>query len=345
MDSLPGSSSRQEPNQVQADDNEAARRNEEEAVAENQGAPVQPAPEGGNNDDDEASIDSLDDYDDEDDDEDEEAPIPAVIQSHSPDGPERMALTEQERTWALAIKQACLDDPDLDPRNDFFYAQLALVDHGNVASAVERAQQMQYFRQEYGLVEENAEMAARTCREFVKMLPKFWLNFSYNSRDGNYVLAVDCTHFYVRKIKESQGTINTWMRATYLMCQAECPDLKAIRQGVIILAETDGFDWKTNFGLEVFKKFWVELCAVYPYKHSQIKNFHTGVLYNLLLSMTRRFVPKEIHERFQMGCLCELGRLDALYLNPTVEAANEKLLAFTDHTLRRRYANEAAFTL
>ena len=78
--------------------------------------------------------------------------LPAFLREHQ--NPDRMQLTTQERQWALTVKEALQNDPELDDISDFLIAQISLlVEPGNMEEALERAQKLQYFRQEHGIVD------------------------------------------------------------------------------------------------------------------------------------------------------------------------------------------------
>lgn len=58
--------------------------------------------------------------------------------------------------------------------------------------------------------------------------------------------------------------------------------------------------------------------------------------------MVKPLFPKELKVEF--GCQFE-PRLDALYLVPSLQEANSRLLGRVEETLRRRYDNERWFRL
>ena len=114
------------------------------------------------------------------------------VSAHGPrsnnplDDPARMELTRQEHQWALAVKEAIKQDEDLEPISDFWCAQLAIKDEGNVAAALDRAHHLQGFRQEYG-IKETTESGLHVMTNFVKLLPGFHLALSYCADTDNYV--------------------------------------------------------------------------------------------------------------------------------------------------------------
>jgi hypothetical protein len=75
-----------------------------------------------------------------------------------------------------------------------------------------------------------------------------------------------------------------------------------------------------------------------------MKYVNAGTVMNLVVSMLRPFLPKEVRNKIELGARLE-QRLDSLYLVPTVEEANLRLLGRVEETLRRRYHNENTFRL
>lgn len=65
---------------------------------------------------------------------------------------------------------------------------------------------------------------------------------------------------------------------------------------------------------------------------------------NLVTSMLRPLLPKNVRNKLDLGCQSE-RRLDTLYMVPTVEAANQRYLGRVEESLRRRHHNESTFTL
>ena len=123
-------------------------------------------------------------------------------------------------------------------------AQLALKYQADVASAVECAQKMKEFREEHR-IEESFECSRQMIRKYVDIMPDQLLSFAFNHEDGNYVLVCDVGNFYVEnRTGRGKDAIDIWLGGSYLLCHAMSPDLEAIRRGVVIINEVEGFDWK-----------------------------------------------------------------------------------------------------
>lgn len=260
-----------------------------------------------------------------------------AIDSHN-----RMRLYDDENDWALDIKDAIEDTPDIDNLTDFQYAQLAIVDQDDIEMALERARKMQDFKRQYD-IRDSVECGLRCMKEFVDLLPGHWLSLS--SAEGQCVLVADVSKLTVDRIRTSSDGLHTWLAGTYFMCHVLSSEFYAMRHGFTILAENQGYDFKKNFGLDLHSKLWKELASVYPLQISKMKNYNTGLVYNMLVRMAKSFVTEEIHSRFEVGCVCELGTLDKLYATPNQRVANERLMIRLHESLRRRYQNETDFRL
>lgn len=255
----------------------------------------------------------------------------------------RMEISRTEREWALRIKAAVEDCPEIDNLTDFEYVQLALSTRNDVGEALEKAQHMQAFHQEYGVlntIQQGREMVSKN----LQLLPGVALSLSYYHRDGNYVFVYDIAAFDCKKALATMQSTRILLAGCLYMCHAQCPDFTAIRQGSVLLCECSGFDWKKNMDFATFRKMWTELLAVYPMHYSKIKYFNSGVLINLINSLKKRFLPKEITDRMETGCRLD-GRLSDIYMVPTPAACVQRFLARIDESLTRRFHNVQTFRL
>ncbi|CAB9526592.1 expressed unknown protein [Seminavis robusta] len=256
----------------------------------------------------------------------------------------RMQLNNEEHQWALNIKQAIEDEPELDSVSDFWVAQLALIDQGDTAAALERAHKMQGFRQEYGILD-TYEHGRHVIHEIMDIFPKLYLSFGFSHRYGTYVLVLDVAKLYAKTLNTRPGAMAAWLSAEYYVYNCMSPDLEAIRTGIVSIVECEGFEWSKHFGLQIMKKFSLELGAVYPFQVKQLLCYHTGLCFTLLMSMVKQYLPATLRSTISVGNICGLGRLDALYFSPGVEFARDMIKTRLEECLDRRYRNEASFSL
>ena len=259
-----------------------------------------------------------------------------------PMDPRRMALTEQERNWALDIRDAIEMVPEIDTVSDFMCLQLALTERDNIQNAIERVQGLQTFQEEYSIAS-SLQDGIQALEDLVELFPELYLSFSYSYDEQSYVLLYDATKWNAALL-QSPDALNKQLKASYYMNLVFNPDAAASRNGLILIAECEGFDWKKNLVVTYLRKLHEELLNFYPQTYRQIKYFHTGVFVNTIVSMMRRFLPRDIHSKIQTGCQLE-GRLNTFYHVPSIEAANATLLERMKENLKKHFENVASFKL
>lgn len=264
----------------------------------------------------------------------------------------RMGLTDEEREWALSIKEIADSSPDLrrHPLSDMMIAQIALVsleegEEGDREKARERIENLQAVRDNYEIVDTLETGKDIVRRVVLDLLPGFVLSFYLHPSHASYVLVTDLTSFDM-SIFDDPDKLLLWLKACYYITHCQNPDLSAVRNGIIYLQECQGYYWK---GMSMFQprgvQEWSDLVAGYPAHFRCIMNFHTGLFLNLLASAGKRLLPPRIAPKIVLGCISEHGTLDKLYLQPSLEVANQRLMQKLDQALELRYGNEASFSL
>lgn len=251
----------------------------------------------------------------------------------------RMELTEDERNLAINLREAMKEVPELDTVTDFMCAQLALICNDDTDGAIERALHLQHFRQEYAILD-TPEHGRKCFRAYLTLFPRFHLSFT--RYDDSYVMVFDNTEFNGSLVKTEEH-VRTWLGGSYYTCNCFCPDFESIRNGAMIVLECQGYAWKKSFDLKDIKRLWVELASVYPMTFNKMKYFNPTSAMNIVVSMLRPFLPAHLRSRLEFVQLEQ--RLDTLYLQPTVQEANQRLLGRIEETLRMRYQNEQSFRL
>jgi hypothetical protein len=299
----------------------------DEPLAVGDAVQVQAPPEEENDDDDDDSGDAEDA---------EEEPIPSIT---GPDDPQRMRLTREETQWALDIKYVIENLPEVDNLSDFWYAQLAIICKHNVEDAIQKAMGLQSFRQEYGILE-SLKDGIRHISDVCRLLPQFVLAVSFIHQDGGYVGVVDWNKANFHKLSSKQD-VQSFFAGMYYLQHSMLPDLASIRNGFQMLAECQDVQWAKKKDFKLVIKLAFEMLNFYPCK-VVIKNYHSGLVMNMLLSLLRRALPEgiDVHAGFCWDC-----RLDSLYLVPTVEAATERMLRQLNECLARRFENAKEFSL
>jgi hypothetical protein len=291
---------------------------------------------------DEAAEDDFSDQGSERSDDSAEYGEPVARESIVSDSPSRMTLSDHERNLAINIKAAIKAYPEINAVSDFMCAQLALIEGANIEGAMARVHHLQCVREEYKIMD-TAEDGTRCFADYINLFPRLHLYFSLSEDDGTYVVVYDNTHFDSSQVK-SEGNLHSWLGGIYYTCTATSPDFESIRKGLILIAESEGYGWKKGFDFKSLKKIWSEVATVYPFRISKVKYYNAGTVMSVVVSMLKPFLPKDMRPRIQFGFRSE-ERLDSLYLVPTLEEANLRLLGHVGEMLRLRYHNERTFQL
>jgi CRAL/TRIO domain len=257
-----------------------------------------------------------------------------------PDDPRRMLLTIQERSCALKIKQIIESTTGIDNLPDFWYAQLAIIEHENYEGAIKRAKQLQSFREEYGL-EDNFSEGQDILYKLVKLFPRHYLCFSYSYY--SYAITVDLKGLDL-SLLNTQDQMRTWLCACYYTCACICPDMDAIRRGVNSMVECNGFDMSLHIDLTTSRRIVDELLAHYPFRYQNAYFYHSGLSFNVLFGLIKRYLPESWQQIFRFGCRGPMY-LDEIHMVPDVETSNQKTLQKLIEALRRRYKHEQEFSL
>ncbi|CAB9512513.1 unknown protein [Seminavis robusta] len=255
----------------------------------------------------------------------------------------KMWLSDQEREWALTIREAIDNDPELDSISDFQCVQLALVvKQDALEDALERAHRLQCFRQQYEIRNTSSDAKMRLPR-FLDFFPGYVLTVSYMHDSDSQYCCIDARAFQQAKVT-SEGGFCTFISGLYYIYEGLNPDFKSMRNGTNMVFECGGFDF-TMISHKISRRLCEEFYATYPINCRQMNFFHSGVFVALLLSQSKRFLPKELSSKFHTGCVFEGGRLDSFYLLPNLEAAQKRVLGRTMECLTERYANDESFRL
>lgn len=268
----------------------------------------------------------------------EEEPLPAIM---GPDDPKRMALTREEKQWALDIKDLVEMMPDLDNLSDFMYAQLALICEDNAEDAVRRAYGLQAFREEYNILD-TYEDGCRYIRAMIDLFPEEFLSFSFSHQDGTYVLVHDASKLKTTNLTTPKK-VEAFFAAAYYFHQAMIPDMESARKGTIVLVECSQYTFTQKQNFNIQKQLFSQLLSIYPFKGS-LQCYHTGLVFNLLASMFRSVLPTKLKDKIKTGLILDQS-LDAYYLVPSVEAAAQRVIQRMEETLKKRHENLNTFVL
>ena len=254
-----------------------------------------------------------------------------------PGDPRRMRLSNEEIQWAIAIKKAVAGIPELDPLSDYMCAQLAIVEKDNLFGAIAAARALQTLREEYHFID-SYEMAVAGLRKVVQANPRKFLLFCFSTNERRYVLA----HDTCQRVSDAED-LQTYMAGAYYLYQTMSMDFESIRQGIIVLVECEGYDWRQKRSWIFAKKMFMELIYYYPLR-GEFRHFHNGMIFNIWASILKKLLPDRLARSFYSGCRMD-SSLRELFLVPTPEDANARLMERMRIALELRYWHEKSFSL
>lgn len=270
------------------------------------------------------------------DDSDDEVEIVMVLAPLDP-----VDITGEECDWATDIKEAINLTPGLSSISDFMCAQLALFVKDDVEEALERAIQLQAFKEEYGIMD-TLEDGRRFLRAFIRLFPRQVLDFSRRD-DGTSVIVQNLAQLD-SSVLTTKESMRSFLGGSYYLHHALYPDFASMRSGALILVECAGMSFPDKQDFRIISKMYSELSAAYPL-FAHVKSFHTSSFYNIMASTVQRLLPRQRRPKFETGCTCDTGRLDTIFLVPTVEIANQRVLSQLSDSLRQRYEEDLVFSL
>ncbi|CAB9525743.1 expressed unknown protein [Seminavis robusta] len=258
-----------------------------------------------------------------------------------PIDPSLFKISEQEKEWAIEIKDAIENLPDLDDLSDFMYVNLAISGKGSLEWAVDRAYKMQEVRQEYNIAL-TYEEGKRSLQRMTELLPNYFMSYDFDPHSGKCTLVMDAANPTI-KVMRNPRSGDELCRAVHYMCYATFPSFESVRLGNIHIFECQGWQMSMN-KVEIVKKIGHASHDAFP-SNLITKFYHTSSMTNIFCSMAKKLLSKDVGDRWQFGCKSEAGRLDKFYMVPTPEAATQRVLNNWYKSLWIRMESEKTFKL
>lgn len=267
-----------------------------------------------------------------------------------------MILSDDERQWTLQIKEAFQNASHFGNGvqvSDFFFAQHALVSHGDVDEALMRIEGMHRFYQEYE-IDHSPEQALYYVREFMQQQPGYILHLDVSPITQQAWLVTDSAAFQVQQALASDERWKICVCGTYYIvhyCQGTT--LTSIRQGILCEIECDSVGWH-NFNSEFVTRLFGELFSYIPSKYQMMRAYNTTVVANLLFSLAKPFMSENQKSSIKLGCQVVSNspgsdsgtrRLSEFYLQPNTKVATQRIIQRIDELLRIRTHNEETFRI
>lgn len=275
-----------------------------------------------------------------------------------------MAMTQQERGWALELKRALHDSERFEATqlSDLEITQHAMAAQGNVVEAMVRIEGLQQFRQEYDIQKPSLEQIMTLVKDFMEQQPGYFLHVDLVTNRNNYsttqqavmvsdtgALSQDAA-FEASNSKTADENWRICVCGQFLILWAILPTIAAMRQGTLCSVECDGVGWH-NIRADYIQRLFEEMFSYLPVKFQCIQVYNTTVVANLLFSLARPFMGQNMRQSVQLGFQIEKSnpeaprRLSELYLQPTLEAAQQRLLQRIQALVVLRLVKEQQFRL
>ncbi|CAB9515236.1 expressed unknown protein [Seminavis robusta] len=254
------------------------------------------------------------------------------------------ALSYDEIEWAHAIKQAVEEDEDLQELTDFEYAHYAIFTHGDTDNAVDRIRNMQEFRAEYK-ISNTAEEGIDLLQEMMtKQQPWLVLDMDYSTEREHFTLVLDYSRLQPSKVKTPEDW-RIMVGGQYYLHQIIHATIPSIQKGMVRICDVEGFEWK-NFSVDFICTCYHHLFKHYPIKHQELTWMHSSSIANLLHSLFKS-MDRDFATSIRLGCQidCCNGKLETIFLTPTPEVAEARLLKKCCTFMAARYYNQNVFRL
>ncbi|CAB9501721.1 unknown protein [Seminavis robusta] len=211
--------------------------------------------------------------------------------------PSLFQLSDQEKEWALEIKQAIEDLPDLDVLSDFMCVNLAIAGKGSVDWALDRAYKMQETRKEYNIAL-TYEEGKRALQKLAENIPCGLLSYDFDLHTGKCTLVLHFAESIKASMRDPRKA-DEICRGVHYLCYSTFPSLESVRVGNLHIFECEGWDMRmarveniakiTNSGHDCFPS-------------NVITHFyHTSSMTNVVLAMVKKLVSKDVACKWKFG--------------------------------------------
>ena len=237
-------------------------------------------------------------------------------------------------------------DPDTIGRlTDYDYAQCAItIGSLDTEVIVDRLYKLQSFRKEYKIYD-TVEEGMGLIYKLMQLFPGYILSVDFAPRYGSYIFVFDFAAFFPERL-QTREHMRIYMGGLYYIFKCLSTNLKAVRSGVVFIAECEGTS-QANFDMALEEKFMYELTSYFPFRHKECLWLNTPTVANIAYALLKPLVTREFLATWRMGCKLDgyEGRIDSLFKTPTQAIAQEQLLGRIDKFLAQRHRNEFEFEL
>jgi len=228
---------------------------------------------------------------------------------------------------------------------EYDYAQAAIaIGDQDMEVILDRLYKLQAFRQEYKIYD-TAEEGMTLIYKLMMIMPGYILSVDFAPRYGSYIVVFDFAAFFPQRLQSIEN-MRIFMGALYYIFKCLSTNLKAVRSGLVVIAECEGTT-EINFDMALEEEIMHKLFSYFPFHYKECLWLNTPSVANLAYGLLKPLVTREFLATWRMGCKLDgyEGRIDTLFKMPTQIIAQEQLLYRIEKFLNERHHNEDVFEL
>jgi hypothetical protein len=223
----------------------------------------------------------------------------------------RMMVNNQERIWALKIKNAVERDPSLENLSDFEYVHHAIVAKDNIHKALVRIKDMQLFKERFGIIGDgNPTQGWMMIDALMGAQPDFILSVG-EDREGRSIQVCDYSAFRPKLL--ATNAMQNFVGFYYTFHALQC-DFASIREGVVWIANCKGMGLKNAFG-GIWQRGSEFRRAPYPMRMKKIAMLDPPRLVHSMYYAMKPFLSKKVKDVIVMKTQQEFLLDDVIYGN------------------------------
>lgn len=262
--------------------------------------------------------------------------------------PDDMWLSPLECSWAQELKETIeMEESGIEPLTDFEYAEHAIVAQGNLEEALRRIQGMQTFREVYR-PKDTVQEGVYYMQAQIRLLPGVYMHTDISAETGTCMCVWNFAKFDPTRLLATEENWKTHILGEYFWRHMQQPTFRSVRQGSYQLIESRGVGWH-NFDSTAEQRWNQELMNHMPMKVKQVLVYNSNTVMNLVWSLAKPFMMEEHRNSMKLGCTIDCENPEAtlmdVFCQPSVEAAEARVVENANRYLAIRYQNQSRFRL
>eukprot|EP00797_Seminavis_robusta_P013273 Sro2041_g312220.2 (206) ;mRNA; r:1519-2136 len=203
---------------------------------------------------------------------------------------------------------------------------------------------MQDVQEEYKFLD-SYEEGVVAIQAMMEILPHGIMSFSCDPVSGKCAVVMDGVS-RLKELWKNPKNVDVTIRGCQYVCRAQFPSLECVRVGNTHVFEMEGYEWGRGMtDVKELSKLTNETQGTYPTVLNFVRFYNTPTMFNCVVSMVKRLIPKELAKTFSFGNTYSGGSLRDFYLVPTPEAAYQRAYINLCRNLKMRFESEKRFSL